>query len=143
MASHDVVVPSARRADWNRVGAIAQIVGVIIGAATLFLMWWLDRQAHTQAREGEPTLPVAWWMPVLIAGTLLLTGFLHYRAVWVARRPGTNQRQPMPDQSETLGRLNLEIASLQSQLAEARDRLAHWILIEQESLAKSREKYRC
>jgi len=82
--------------DWSKIGAIAQIVGlfiaVLICAATLFFMWWLDHRARTHP-EG-PSMPVAWWMPALIAVTLIITGFLFYKGIALWRQPLPPPQQP-------------------------------------------------
>lgn len=65
--------------DYDR--AIAQIVAVVIGGATLWLMWWLDKQAHlptTKSRATVPEDPISSWMPVLIAASMLGTGVLFF-----------------------------------------------------------------
>lgn len=75
--------PVSRR-DWGKVGAIATIVGVaatiIIGFGTVILMWWFDYRAHHPESFG-PQMPIAWWMPVLIASTILISSFIFYRAM--------------------------------------------------------------
>lgn len=67
--------------DWNKIGALAQIVGVVVSVTTLFVMLWLAGHA----------VPVAWWLYVVIGGTVLTSALLHYAAV-----RSTRTRTPLP-----------------------------------------------
>jgi hypothetical protein len=65
--------------DWNRIGAIATIT---IGTATLLSMWWLDYRGR---HPDVGVQIVAWWMPVLIAATIIISSILFYRASLLSR----------------------------------------------------------
>lgn len=86
-----------RTTDWSKVGAIAQIVGVVvtvlIGAATLWLMW---DQSSGSPDGGTTPVPVASWMPWVIAISMLGTGSLFYAGMRVrlsASTPATEARK--------------------------------------------------
>jgi hypothetical protein len=86
--------------DWNKIGAITQIIGTVVGSAiglaSLGLMWW-------NIYHGMPT---AWWMPVLIAVTIVTGGILHYRAIRLSHHPSSDdeRHKPGPYREEVLGR---------------------------------------
>ncbi|MGI8960117.1 MAG: hypothetical protein ACR2IV_10230 [Bryobacteraceae bacterium] len=90
--------------DWNKIGAIGQIVSNVIGVVTLILMLWLAyHPPQAQQVTGHPSTPVVWWMPVLIAATIIASAVLHYSAVKLSRgEKPTEQERVGQEASETL-----------------------------------------
>lgn len=111
--------------DWTKIGAIAQIVGVItsnlIGVATMGLMWWLEtrKPALVQATKitvlkptGTPPMTlIAPWMPLLIAGTIIANGLLLFLGM---RSRNNRQRSETPPGSSSVLTLQVARAELSS-----------------------------
>jgi hypothetical protein len=64
------------RRDWNKVGAIAQIVGCVIAVAGILVMVWLG----VSAQENIPIRPIVFHLATWIAALLYFAG-----AVWAVR----------------------------------------------------------